>query len=143
MSIRIKLALTLAALGAGAALISGYIGYHNAQESLTRAVWQEVRGVRRARAQQVEAYLRTVEQHTDTLSESRNFIEAMDEFRAGALMWLRENRRALAERHPNRWIAVYENRVIASEARFDALARQLPVDPQRAAFAFVAVGPWA
>lgn len=82
MSIRIKLALTLAALGAGAALISGYIGYHNAQESLTRAVWQEVRGVRRARAQQVEAYLRTVEQHTDTLSESRNFIEAMDEFRA-------------------------------------------------------------
>ena len=82
MSIRIKLALTLAALGAGAALISGYIAYRNTTESLTRAVWQGVRAVRIARAQQVEAYFRTVQRHTNTLSESRNFIEAMDEFRA-------------------------------------------------------------
>jgi class 3 adenylate cyclase len=87
MSIRIKLALALAVLGAGAALISGYIAYRNASESLTRAVWQEMRAVRRARAQQVEAYLRTVELHVDTLSEARNVVDAVEEFRVafGAL----------------------------------------------------------
>ena len=72
----------------------------------------------------------------------------MDERRAGALRWLRANRDSVAKQHPNQWVAVYSERVIGADPRFDILVERIQAewkqdDPQRFAFAFIAAGAWA
>src|SRR5678809_1177250 len=80
MKIRYKLLLILMALGATAVLVSGYVGYKSAESSLTDAVMRQLMGVRRAKAQQIESYFRTLKSHVRTLSEDRMLIDATTEF---------------------------------------------------------------
>jgi class 3 adenylate cyclase len=81
MKIRYKLMLVLLAIGATGVLVSGYVGYRTAELSLTEAVMRQLTGVRRAKAQQIEAYFQTLSSHVRTLSEDRMFIEAAAQFK--------------------------------------------------------------
>ena len=81
MKIRYKLLLILMALGATGVLVSGYVGYKTAENSLTDAVMRQLTGVRRAKAQQIEAYFHTLRSHVRTLSEDRMFIDATTQFK--------------------------------------------------------------
>ncbi len=69
------------ALGATGVLVSGYVGYKTAENSLTDAVMRQLTGVRRAKAQQIEAYFHTLRSHVRTLSEDRMFIDATTQFK--------------------------------------------------------------
>ena len=81
MKIRYKLLLILMSLGATGVLVSGYVGYKSAETSLTEAVMRQLMGVRRAKAQQIEAYFRTLTSHVRTLSEDRMFVDATTQFK--------------------------------------------------------------
>ena len=85
MKIRAKLTLLLLALGVCTVLTSSYIAYYNAREALIQSVYNQLTGVRRSKAFQIESYFRTVRRHVQTLSESQLFLSGMNQFRAAFL----------------------------------------------------------
>jgi len=62
---------------------------------------------------------------------------------AAALATLNANRRRYFEQFPNQWIAVNANELVIAANRFDLLASNPDIDPERFVFAFVRVGAWA
>jgi len=80
-SIRYKLLALLLLLGIAAFAATGAIAYIKSLSALKQDVTNELTGVRRSKAFQIESYYRTIHNHVLTLSENRAFIDAMREFR--------------------------------------------------------------
>jgi len=77
VSIRYKLALLLLAVGGGAAVVSGALGYYAAGRSLRESVLERLQGVRRTKAHQVESYFRTMRSQAVTLGDDRIVLDLM------------------------------------------------------------------
>src|SRR4051794_25393270 len=82
MTIRAKLLLTMLGIGCVGIAISDYIGYRYASRGLTDAALRQLTGIRRSKAQQIEAQFATWSNHAISLSADRMLIDAMAEFRA-------------------------------------------------------------
>ena len=82
MSIRHKLLLVFLTSGVAGVLIAGVLGYQSGKRSLTQTVMNQLTGVRRSKAYQIETYFRTLRSHIRTLSENRMMVDAMQEFAA-------------------------------------------------------------
>jgi hypothetical protein len=61
--------------------VTGAIAYIKYMGALKQDAMNELTGILRSKAFQIEAYYRTIHSHVLTLSEYRMFIEAMREFR--------------------------------------------------------------
>ena len=81
-SIRYKLLALLLLLGITAFAATGTIAYIKSLRALKQDVTNQLAGVRRSKAFQIETYYRTIHSHVLTLSEDRMFIDAMRQFRA-------------------------------------------------------------
>jgi class 3 adenylate cyclase len=81
-SIRYKLLSLLLLLGVTTFAVTGTIAYIKYLQALKQNAMNQLTGVRRSKAFQIEAYYRTIRSHVQTLSEDRMFIDAMKEFRA-------------------------------------------------------------
>src|SRR5262245_66681101 len=81
MKLGAKLALLLLALSAIAVLVSSYIGYITARDSLTVTVMNQLTGVRRSKGSQVESHFRGVFNEVRAMSETRMIVQGMTEFR--------------------------------------------------------------
>ncbi len=80
-SIRYKLLALLLLLGITTFAATGTIAYIKDLHALRQNVTNQLTGVRRSKASQIETYYRTIHSHVLTLSEDRMFIDAMREFR--------------------------------------------------------------
>ncbi|GEM_PF-888038 len=72
--------LAMLGLGFTAVLISSYISYQHASRGLTEAAMRQLSGIRRSKAQQVEALFSAVRNHLITLSLDHMMVNAMEEF---------------------------------------------------------------
>ncbi len=79
-SIRYKL-LALLLLGIATLAATGTTAYIKNRRALKQNVTNQLAGVRRSKASEIEAYYQTIHSHVLTLSEDRMFIDAMREFR--------------------------------------------------------------
>jgi signal transduction histidine kinase/CheY-like chemotaxis protein/HPt (histidine-containing phosphotransfer) domain-containing protein len=70
-----------AGIGCLAIAVSGYISFRTARNALTDAALRQLTGIRRSKAQQLEAEFATLRNHALTLSADRMLISAMAEFR--------------------------------------------------------------
>ncbi|MBV8841502.1 MAG: HAMP domain-containing protein [Bryobacterales bacterium] len=80
-SIRYKLLSLLLLLGITTFLLTGGIAYIKYLGSLKQGVFNQLTGIRRSKAFQIESYYRTIHSHVLTLSEDRMFFDAMREFK--------------------------------------------------------------
>src|SRR6516162_685260 len=80
-SIRYKLLTLLLLSGILTFVATGTIAYIKNLRALKQNVTNQLTGVRRSKASEIEAYYETIESHVATLSEDRMFIDAMREFR--------------------------------------------------------------
>jgi hypothetical protein len=81
-SIRYKLLALLLLIGVSTFAATGTIAYLKHLQSLKQGVMNQLDGVRRSKAFQIESYYRVIHSHVLTLSENRMFIDAMNAFRA-------------------------------------------------------------
>jgi signal transduction histidine kinase/DNA-binding response OmpR family regulator/HPt (histidine-containing phosphotransfer) domain-containing protein len=81
MTIRSKMLLTMLGIGFIAIAVSGYISFRNGSRALTEAALRQLTGIRRSKAQQLEAQFAMFRNHALTLSSDRMLISAMAEFR--------------------------------------------------------------
>ncbi|HYI94183.1 MAG TPA: adenylate/guanylate cyclase domain-containing protein [Bryobacteraceae bacterium] len=81
MSIKYKLLCILILVGAGAVLITGFFGYEMGKRGLTQTAMNQLTGIRRSKAYQIETYFRNVRSQVRTLRESRMVKDALHEFR--------------------------------------------------------------
>ncbi len=81
-SIRYKLLALLLLLGIMTFAATGTIGYLKNLRAVKQNVTNQLTGVRRAKASEIETYYETIHSHVATLSEDRMFIDAMREFGA-------------------------------------------------------------
>jgi class 3 adenylate cyclase len=81
-SIRYKLLALLLLIGVSTFAATGTIAYLKHLQSLKQGVMNQLDGVRRSKAFQIESYYRVIHSHVLTLSENRMFIDAMNSFRA-------------------------------------------------------------
>src|SRR6516225_7054740 len=79
-SIRYKLLSLLLLLGVTTFLVTGTIAYIKYLSALKQDVMNQLTGIRRSKAFQIESYYRTIHSHILTLSEDRMFVDAMKEF---------------------------------------------------------------
>ena len=77
----IKLAVLLVGLSTIPMLVSSYLGYVTARDSLTTTVMNQLTGIRRSKGSQVESYFHTVFNQIRTMSESLIIVSSMIEFR--------------------------------------------------------------
>ncbi|MBV8552143.1 MAG: HAMP domain-containing protein [Acidobacteriaceae bacterium] len=80
-SIRYKLLALLLLLGITTFAATGTIAYIKYLQALKNGAMNQLTGIRRTKAFQIESYYRTIHSHALTLSEDRMFIDAMREFR--------------------------------------------------------------
>lgn len=80
-SIRYKLLSLLLLLFLTTFAVTGTIAYIKSLDGLKQQATNQLTGVRRSKAFQIESYYRTIESHVRTLSEDRMFIDAVREFR--------------------------------------------------------------
>jgi hypothetical protein len=80
-SIRYKLLGLLLLLGLTTFAATGTIAYLKYLQALKQNATNQLSGIRRNKASQIEAYYRTIHNHALTLSADRMFIDAMREFR--------------------------------------------------------------
>jgi hypothetical protein len=81
-SLRYKLLVVLLQLGITTFAVTGGIAYIKHLQSLKQGVVNQLTGVRRAKAYEIESYYRTIRNHVMTLSDDRMFIDAMRDFSA-------------------------------------------------------------
>ena len=79
-SIRYKLLALLLLLGITTFAATGATAYIKNLRALKQNVANQLTGVRRSKASEIEAYYQTIHSHVLTLSEDRMFIDAMREF---------------------------------------------------------------
>jgi PAS domain S-box-containing protein len=80
MKIRRKLMLVLLGLGALTGLVTGYVSYKSSEQSLIKAVENQLTGLRRAKADQIEDYFHTLDGQVIAMSDDREIVEATREF---------------------------------------------------------------
>src|SRR3974390_1941016 len=80
-SIRYKLLALLLLLFLTTFAVTGTIAYMKYLDALKQDSMNQLTGIRRSKAFQIESYYRTIENHVRTLSEDRMFIDAATEFR--------------------------------------------------------------
>ncbi len=80
MKIRRKLMLVLLGLGALTVLVTGYVSYKSSEQSLIKAVENQLTGLRRAKADQIEDYFHTLEGQVIAMSDDQEIVEATREF---------------------------------------------------------------
>jgi hypothetical protein len=81
-SIRYKLLLLLVTLGVATFAATGTIAYLKYLQALKQNVMNQLTGVNRGKARQLESYYQIIHNHVLTLSESRMFIDAVRAFGA-------------------------------------------------------------
>ncbi|MGA7411499.1 MAG: response regulator [Bryobacteraceae bacterium] len=81
MKIRRKLMLVLLGLGALTVLVTGYVSYKSSEQSLIKAVENQLTGLRRAKADQIEDYFHTLEGQVIAMSGDQEIVQATREFR--------------------------------------------------------------
>jgi len=79
-SIRYKLLLVLVSLGITTFAATGTIAFIRYLQSVKEGAVQQLTGVTRSRAREIETYYRGIRNHVLTLSEDRMFVDAMSEF---------------------------------------------------------------
>jgi PAS domain S-box-containing protein len=72
---------TMLGIGCVAILVSGYISYKHASRGLTEAALRQLTGIRRSKAQQLEAQFAMLRTHATTLTADTMLIAAMGELR--------------------------------------------------------------
>ena len=82
MKLGIKLALLLLALSTIPVLVSSYLGYVTARDSLTATVMNQLTGIRRSKGSEVESYFRTIRNELRLLASSKMVVEATRGFGA-------------------------------------------------------------
>jgi class 3 adenylate cyclase len=82
VSIKYKLLSVLLGIGATAIIITGWLGYVAGKEGLTQTATNQLTGIRRSKAHQIEAYFGSIRSQVRMLSQSRMAIEALREFRS-------------------------------------------------------------
>lgn len=82
LSIKSKLILMLLLVSGFSTLFSAALGYRSGQRNLTDRVFNQLTSVRASKAYQIESYFRTVQNHTQTLSEDLAIVAAAEEFSA-------------------------------------------------------------
>jgi len=85
-SIRYKLLAGLLLLGLTTFAATGTIAYVKYLQALRQNTRNQLTGLRRAKAQQIQDYYQTIHNHVLTLSEDRMFVDAMREFRTAYRM---------------------------------------------------------
>ena len=80
-SIRYKLLALLLLLGMTTFAATVTIAYLKNLRAVKQNVTNQLTGVRRSKASEIEAYYQTIHSHVLTLSEDQMFIDAMREFR--------------------------------------------------------------
>jgi signal transduction histidine kinase/CheY-like chemotaxis protein len=73
--------LTMLGIVCIAILVSGYISYREARHGLTEAALKQLTGIRRSKAQQLEAQFATYQAHAASLSADTMLVTAMAELR--------------------------------------------------------------
>src|ERR1700758_39073 len=79
-SIRYKLLSLLLLLGVMTFAVTGTMPYIKSLSALKQDVMNQLTGLNRSKAFQIESYYRTIHNHAETLSDDRMFTEAMREF---------------------------------------------------------------
>ena len=82
LSIKSKLILMLLLVSGFSTLFSAALGYRSGQINLTQRVFHQLTSVRASKAYQIESYFRTIQNHTQTLSEDLSIIAAVEQFGA-------------------------------------------------------------
>jgi len=82
-SIRYKLLSLLLLLGIATFAVTGTIAYLKYLQALKQNVMNQLTGIRRSKAFQIESYYGTIQSHVRTLSEDEMIIDAAREFSAG------------------------------------------------------------
>lgn len=80
LSIRSKLIIILLTVSSISILVTAYLGYRNGQANLTDRAFNQLTSLRASKAYQIEAYLRTIRTHVQTLSEDPSVVAAMRDF---------------------------------------------------------------
>jgi len=80
VSIKYKLLAILLGIGAAAVIATGLLGYEAGKRGLTQTAMNQLTGIRRSKAHQIEAYFRSIRSQVRTLRESRMAIDALREF---------------------------------------------------------------
>jgi class 3 adenylate cyclase len=78
-----KLFAALLALGAVAVLVTGTLGYVRARDALEETIYNQLTAARRTKAQQVEAYFRTVRDDLRLLAQTKMVVDAVRDFGHG------------------------------------------------------------
>jgi class 3 adenylate cyclase len=80
LSIKYKLLSVLLGIGAAAVITTGLLGYEAGKRGLTQTAMNQLTGIRRSKAHQIEAYFRSMRSQVRTLRESRMVKDALREF---------------------------------------------------------------
>lgn len=80
LSIRSKLIIILLTVSSISILVTAYLSYRSGQANLTDRAFNQLTSLRASKAYQIEAYLRTIRHHVQTLSEDPSVIAAMRDF---------------------------------------------------------------
>lgn len=80
LSIRSKLIIILLTVSSLSILVTAYLGYRSGQANLTNRAFSQLTSLRASKAYQIEAYIRTIRNHIQTLSEDPSVVGAMQEF---------------------------------------------------------------
>ncbi|MEB3311474.1 MAG: adenylate/guanylate cyclase domain-containing protein [Snowella sp.] len=82
ISIKSKLIVMLLTVSGCSIVVTAYLGYRSGQANLTQRVYNQLTSVRASKAYQIESYVKTIHNHTETLSEDLSIGAAMEEFKA-------------------------------------------------------------
>ncbi len=82
LSIKSKLIAMMLAVSGCSIVVVTYLGYRSGQENLTDRVFSQLTSVRASKADRIEAYFKTIQNHTQTLSENPTTSLAIQEFTA-------------------------------------------------------------
>jgi class 3 adenylate cyclase len=80
LSIKSKLIVMLLTVSSCSILVTAYLGYRSGKSNLTDRVFNQLTSVRASKAYQIEAYITTIRNHVQTLSEDPFVIAAMNDF---------------------------------------------------------------
>lgn len=80
LTVRSKVTLTIIFVALTALFIIGYFSWHSSRTALRNATFNQLTGIRSAKAREVEGYFRAMHSHVRTLTEDATIIAAMVRF---------------------------------------------------------------
>ena len=123
VSIRHKLLAVLIMVGATAVFITGYLGYKAGEQGLTQTAMNQLTGIRRSKAHQIESYFRVIRSQVRMLRESRMVIDSLRELTTeflkldGSVVPV-EQRIAVEEYYRTHYLPLL-HRLVPSRAKFE------------------------